>query len=934
MARRRRSFFFDNISKRLLTNTTNNTRQSKDEKDAGTTTNTQITTLSTVQSTISNTNLQDLLNVTITSPSNTEILTYNGNVWVNRPAPQGFSGAYADLTGKPSLFSGAYADLTGKPSLFSGSYSDLTNVPSGLANTLYVDDAVAAIVNSAPTTLNTLDELAAALGDDDDFAATTATSLGNRLRIDVSNQSLSSTQRTNALTNLGITATVAELNKLDGVTATTAELNYVDGVTSNIQTQLNSKGTSSFSGAYADLTGKPTIPTNNNQLTNGAGYITSSSLSSYATSTDLTDGTITKINSEATVGNSIEFFQNDGGGNLGIRFNANYNNSVEDGSAWEFQFNNDSTSGDFLIYYDGSISAADEAISWVEGLRLDGGDSQLYVFGDKVWDAGNLTNLNQLTNGPGYITGITSSMVTTALGYTPGTSSFSGSYNDLSNKPTIPTNNNQLTNGAGYITSSSLSGYVSRTFENSSRNLIIPTNSTSGSGGIALETSNGAWLFQLYGTGTSYGFLQSQWGAWDIQKAVNGQLQLRVSGTDYTVYHTGNLPTIPTNNNQLTNGAGYITSTSASSLTVGNGTNTATHIAIKPADDGTADDLQFYNGTTRMGEIGTQDTTWLRINQSTAKNIYTPRYIRADGGFFIDGTAKGLDGSGNLIGGMSVTAGAGSFTSISSSGSITGNDLRSNRYIYAATDTNTYIDMQVAADTIRVVCGGGEVFRVGPNYVELQDSDTLRLGAGSDFRMWHNGTDHYFRNYNHSGGNIYWQGEDAQGDNHALLYMYTAVSRPYLSLYENSGERMRTTSAGVTTYGTQSATGNICAYSSDARLKTNVVNIENALEKLMSLNGVTFDWKEEVKDLGFNPTLMYNEAGVLAQEVEAVLPQATAPAPFDTEYDVNTGEQISKSGENYLTVQYEKIVPLLIEAMKEQQQQIEDLKEIINDIAK
>ena len=42
-----------------------------------------------------------------------------------------------------------------------------------------------------------------------------------------------------ALTNLGITATAAELNKMDGVTATTTELNYVDGVTSNVQTQLD-----------------------------------------------------------------------------------------------------------------------------------------------------------------------------------------------------------------------------------------------------------------------------------------------------------------------------------------------------------------------------------------------------------------------------------------------------------------------------------------------------------------------------------------------------------------------------------------------------------------------------------------------------------------------------------------------------------------------
>ena len=49
------------------------------------------------------------------------------------------------------------------------------------------------------------------------------------------------TNTTYSLSSFGITATAAELNKLDGVTATAAELNYVDGVTSNIQTQLNGK---------------------------------------------------------------------------------------------------------------------------------------------------------------------------------------------------------------------------------------------------------------------------------------------------------------------------------------------------------------------------------------------------------------------------------------------------------------------------------------------------------------------------------------------------------------------------------------------------------------------------------------------------------------------------------------------------------------------
>lgn len=53
------------------------------------------------------------------------------------------------------------------------------------------------------------------------------------------------TNTTYSLSSFGITATVAELNKLDGVTATAAELNYVDGVTSNIQTQLNNKADNS-----------------------------------------------------------------------------------------------------------------------------------------------------------------------------------------------------------------------------------------------------------------------------------------------------------------------------------------------------------------------------------------------------------------------------------------------------------------------------------------------------------------------------------------------------------------------------------------------------------------------------------------------------------------------------------------------------------------
>jgi len=80
-------------------------------------------------------------------------------------------------------------------------------------------------------------------------------------------------------------------------------------------------------------------------------------------------------------------------------------------------------------------------------------------------------------------------------------------------------------------------------------------------------------------------------------------------------------------------------------LTMSDGTGNA-RIIIKKADNNVSDHIQFFNGTTRMGEIGTQDTTWLRINQVTNKNIYTPRYIRADTGFYVGGTTYGITSTG------------------------------------------------------------------------------------------------------------------------------------------------------------------------------------------------------------------------------------------------------------------------------------------------
>jgi hypothetical protein len=130
------------------------------------------------------------------------------------------------------------------------------------------------------------------------------------------------------------------------------------------------------------------------------------------------------------------------------------------------------------------------------------------------------------------------------------------------------------------------------------------------------------------------------------------------------------------------------------------------------------------------------------------------------------------------------------------------------------------------------------------------------------------------------------------------------------------------------TVGRFDASNDIVAFSSDKRLKTNVCKIDNSICKLVGLTGVTYNWNEEANTVaGFDTNKRY--VGVFAQDVETVLPEAIQRAPFD-----NDGNDGSKSGCNYLTVQYEKLVPLLIEGIKELTKKVETLEETINQLNK
>lgn len=118
------------------------------------------------------------------------------------------------------------------------------------------------------------------------------------------------------------------------------------------------------------------------------------------------------------------------------------------------------------------------------------------------------------------------------------------------------------------------------------------------------------------------------------------------------------------------------------------------------------------------------------------------------------------------------------------------------------------------------------------------------------------------------------------------------------------------TSAPDTT-GEIRATGDVVSAFSDNRLKNRLGEIENALDKVCTLTGFYYEPNKLAQALGYKST---RSVGVSAQEVQSVMPEVVVPAPIDNKY---------------LTVNYDKMVPLLIQAIKELKVEIDQLKQRI-----
>ena len=275
-------------------------------------------------------------------------------------------------------------------------------------------------------------------------------------------------------------------------------------------------------------------------------------------------------------------------------------------------------------------------------------------------------------------------------------------------------------------------------------------------------------------------------------------------------------------------------------------------------------------------------------------------------------------------------------------GSVEGGSLMTNQYIYHRGDTDTHIRM--SEDRLRFVAGNSTFFdlvesttnyihvpqpriRVGstavaPNAVlELVRDSTATPsdGAGSDahasLRITNTNTttgasSTIIFNANDSTGASrhgaaiqfkkasLWSGA---GSYPGELYFWTRPSVgnqvPALKLDKDGDGIFR---------------GNVTAYGSlsDRKLKENIENIPNAVEKVQKLNGVTFNYKKDGK----------KATGLIAQDLQEVLPEAV----YTTE-DLETKEE-------RLAIHYGNVVGLLVEALKEQQTKIDNLTALVNEL--
>ena len=184
----------------------------------------------------------------------------------------------------------------------------------------------------------------------------------------------------------------------------------------------------------------------------------------------------------------------------------------------------------------------------------------------------------------------------------------------------------------------------------------------------------------------------------------------------------------------------------------------------------------------------------------------------------------------------------------------------------------------------------------GGAHIQVTTSNTVNISGATTFanNVTVNGTA-YCGNWWRSTGGTGWYNETYGGG----VYM---VDTTWVRVYNSKGFLVSNDII---------ATGNITAYYSDERLKENLQPITNALGILKKWTGYRYNANELAESFGYDRSK--KEVGLLAQDVQKDFPELVSRAPFDVDEDRNS----SKSGEDYLTLHYDRLAPVLVEGIKE-----------------
>ena len=221
---------------------------------------------------------------------------------------------------------------------------------------------------------------------------------------------------------------------------------------------------------------------------------------------------------------------------------------------------------------------------------------------------------------------------------------------------------------------------------------------------------------------------------------------------------------------------------------------------------------------------------------------------------------------------------------------------------YGSADSLTYLYVGDSWVSPTMVWKGGNV-GIGTGamnpWAKLEIASTtdnwLRLTKTS-------GTSWNYMEYVKGGTRTNWMGSDNLGN--FGIGSDSGTTDMYIDWFRNVGIGTRTPTTKLEVVGNVAVSGNVTAvgffHFSDKSLKKNIFPLNNSLEKLLRINGYSFDWKSDNR----------KDIGIIAQEVEAVFPEIVKT-------DIYTGLK---------SVQYQNLIGPLIEGMKEQQRMIEKQK--------